>query len=249
MVLALSEVDARIIGAVAQIIGVVATLLGVAVALWIAVRAEERRRRKRAPRLSAKLARDNYSVCLRIGNEEDKETARNVELLVIDVEHHPINALSQTPRDANLVEQVNQALQWSDGSLRIDIHPGLHREIGVASIRGQAQMPDKTVVGPDVPPVARVHIPRGEKDLDLTVGKTLRASEPVSRLPEKDRNDPARIRLALIADNVNASYYTLEIGWPWDVPWWTMGGRGRFTTALKDEFVPRSEHMVLPPFF
>ncbi|MGZ6563657.1 MAG: hypothetical protein ACXVHB_28480 [Solirubrobacteraceae bacterium] len=228
---ALSGGDAEIVGA---LIGACATVLGVAVALWIALGADDWRRRRTRPVLSIEVVRTSeHAVRLRVKNAAGKEPAENVELLLVDIEHHPTHQLLQPPKMASSIEDVNRAFQWSDGSVRINIPPGLQRDVAVATIQGW-------LGDPAVGPTAAINLPDGPRELVLTLGGQDREYFLVPYLSDETKNAPARLRLALVGDNVTAAYYTLEIGWPWDAPWWAMVARGAFTAELRLGWTERS---------
>jgi hypothetical protein len=218
----LSQQDAELIGAG---ITAVVTAFGVGAAIWIALKADDIRARRRAPVLTVSIVRNQHDVGLRVENATNRETARNVEVVVIDVEHHPARALEMPPKFADTVDRVNESLRWSDGSIRIDIHPGLRRDLRVGAVIGVLGPPENA-------PVFRAELPSGDHDLALTVAEPDRSNFPVPHFPENMQNAPARLRLAVIADNVNAAYYTLEVGWPWDLPWFPMAAIGAHTTRL-----------------
>lgn len=232
MILALSRADMQLIQLIATVVSVVVGVAGVSAALWIALRAEDKRAQKRAPLLSFSVVPGNYFVDMRVDNAPGKDTARNVELLVIDVEHYPLASIA-VPRGWTSVERVGQALEWFGGTRRINIPPGLTRDITVATVRGQAHMPDHAQASLDVAPFARVPIPGGERDLILTASHSLRSH--LKNAPEDTKNAPARVRLALVADNSDAAYRTLEIGWPYDEDWTLTRSGGKFTTKLLPE--------------
>ena len=172
-------------------------------------------------------------------NATGRDTARNVEILVTKIEHHPIYAVRQPPTQATAIELINRSLAWPDGSLRIDIPPGLTRTIEVAGIEGW-------LGSPDTPPVARVYLPDAERNMELSVGDAERGEFPMAYFDDELRNAPARIHFALIADNVNASSWTLEISWPWDMPWSAMVGRGQQVVRLRKGTAgpSRNPHLV-----
>lgn len=225
--------------AVAGILGAGATAAGVIAALWIALRADRARARKNAPVLSVEISRGLRDITLLVGNALDRSTARNVEVLIFDLEHNP--AYSVTRRAERFwipVEPVNRSLEWSDGSNRIDIQPGLSREVRLASVAVDPVGADKG------PPIADLHVPGGPLAVHLTLESAARGY--CTDLPSYLKNGTGRVRFAVIADNVNAAYFTAEIGWPWEMPWKAMVGVGGFSAELRTGHTKRwdDDHLV-----
>lgn len=194
---------------IVQMAGVVATLFGVGAALWIALKAPDHRARRHQPVLAVQTRVFTYGVSLEVTNAPGRMTARNVEVLVIEIEHNP-GYVAARPASVSGVESVNKPVRWVGGREQVDIQPNLTRTLQLLSFT----IPDKD----NEVPRAKLHtVPEHVLTLGLDYDEL---PEVLAYVPGLDplKDTPARVRLALIADNVNAEYYTISIGFPIGVP-------------------------------
>jgi hypothetical protein len=183
------------------------TAAGVLAALWIAIYAPSVLERRRRPILSLTCEVGLHKVNLLVHNASGRRTATGVELLVLDVEDTP-GAVAQRPRSVPRVWSINRGILWDDQRTRIDVQANLTRRVTVLRL---------------IPPEVDGHLPEAVllTDPPWSVGVGVSRADIDSMLSSAPglgviADRPAQIRLALVADNRNAEYYTLRVGFPLD---------------------------------